>query len=145
MKKLFFSILIDAPKEVVYSKMIELESYKIWTAPFCEGSYYEGSWNANEKMRFLSPENGGMIAEIAVNQPNEYISIRHLGFINNGIEDTESEKVRSMFPAYENYTFETKDKFTELKIDLDMTEEFEQYMNEAWPKALSQLKEICEA
>lgn len=144
MKKLFFSILIDASKDIVYSTMIAEETYRIWTSPFCEGSYYEGSWNANEKIRFLSPEGGGMIAEIAINKPNEYISIRHLGCIENGIEDTESDKMRSWFPAYENYTFETSGKFTEVKVDLDVIEEFEQYMNETWPQALSKLKEICE-
>ena len=46
-----------------------------------------------------------MVSEIAENKPNEFISIRHLGYIANGIEDTQSEAIRAWAPAYENYTF----------------------------------------
>ena len=34
---------------------------------------------------------------------------------------------------------------TLLKVDMDVTSDFEEYMNNAWPKALARLKEICEA
>jgi hypothetical protein len=36
-----------------------------------------------------------MVAEIAENRRNEFISIRHLGFIANGIVDTTSEVVKA--------------------------------------------------
>lgn len=85
-----------------------------------------------------------MVAEIAENRPNEFISIRHLGFIAKGVEDTESESVRTWAPAYENYTFEQVPEGTRVVIDQDVTDEFESYMNEAWPKALARLKSLCE-
>ena len=85
-----------------------------------------------------------MVAEIAENRPNAFISIRHLGFIAKGVEDTSSEAVRSWAPAYENYTFEAVAGGTRVVVDQDVTAEFEHYMNEAWPRALASLKALCE-
>lgn len=86
-----------------------------------------------------------MAAEIAQNRKNEFISIRHLGFISNGVEDTTSESVRAWAPAYENYTFISVPEGTKLLVELDVYSEWEQYMNEAWPKALALLKQLSEA
>jgi hypothetical protein len=44
----------------------------------------------------------------------------------------------------ENYTFEESNGVTTVTIDLDTADEFEDYMNEAYPKALQKLKELCE-
>lgn len=145
MKKLRFSIDINAPTKQVYSTMIQADSYKEWTAPFCAGSYYEGSWQAGSKIKFLSPEGSGMLAEIAENKADEYISIRHVGFIRDGIEDTESEEVLSWLPAYENYRFIQQGNTTRVEVDIDVIEQYEKYMNDTWPTALSVLKRLCEA
>lgn len=36
-----------------------------------------------------------MTSVIAENKPLEFISIKHVGYINNGIEDTESPGVKA--------------------------------------------------
>jgi hypothetical protein len=118
--------------------MIGAESYKRWASAFAEGTYFEGSWEQGAKIKFLSPPSGdGMVAEIAQNRNNEFISIRHLGFVSNGVEDTTSESVRAWAPTYENYTFTSVSAGTKLVIELDVPSEWEEYMNEAWPKALA--------
>ncbi len=86
-----------------------------------------------------------MVAEIVQNRKNEFISIRHLGYISNGVEDTTSESVRAWAPAYENYTFISVPEATKLVIELEVPSEWEQDMNEAWPKALALLKQLIEA
>jgi len=144
MKKLYFSIEIDATSDAVYQKVIGSESYSVWTKPFCEGCYFEGSWNANETIRFLEPDGNGMLSEIAANTPNEFISIRHIGMIENGVEDTQSDNVKVWGPAYENYTLREVGGKTEFTVELDNLEAHEQYMQDTWPKALLELKRICE-
>jgi hypothetical protein len=54
-----------------------------------------------------------MTAEIAENRPFEFVSIRHLGIIKDGVDDTESPASRAWTPAFENYTFTEKDVVTE--------------------------------
>jgi hypothetical protein len=145
LKCIQFSILIAAPVTTVYDLMIADESYRDWTRPFAEGSHYQGSWNSGEAIRFLATSGEGMISEIAENRPYEFISIRHLGHIFNGVEDTESEAVRAWAPAYENYTLLGTPEGARLVIDQDVNAEFESYLAEAWPKALVRLKYLCEA
>ena len=140
-----FTATINAPVPTVWRFMIGPESYKRWASAFTEGSYFEGSWKQGVKIKFLSPSGDGMVAEIAQNRKNEFISIRHLGFISNGVEDTTSESVRAWAPAYENYTFISVPEGTKLVIELNVVREWEQYMNEAWPKALALLKQLSEA
>ena len=139
-----FRATINAPVDAVWNFMLGAGSYPRWTKAFAEGMYYEGSWSKGSRIRFLDPSGDGMIAEIAEHRPHEFISIRHLGYIIKGVEDTESDAIRAWAPAFENYTFGTVPEGTRITVDQDVTEEFEQYMSDAWPKALGLLKQLCE-
>ncbi|MBE7551266.1 MAG: SRPBCC domain-containing protein [Anaerolineales bacterium] len=149
MQKLHFSILINAPKDKVWHSMLDDKSYREWTKAFNEGSYYKGSWEKGSKILFLGPdpntgEEGGMVSRIAENKPYEFISIEHLGIVQNGVEDTTSEVARKWAPAFENYTFNDKDGATEVLVDIDIEDEHAQMFNEMWPGALRKLKELAE-
>jgi uncharacterized protein YndB with AHSA1/START domain len=144
-ERMQFSARIDAPRKNVWDAMLAPDTYKQWTAEFMAGSYYEGSWDAGERIRFLSPDGGGMLAQIAENRPYEYVSIKHIGEIKDGVEDTTSETVRTWAPAFENYTFTDAGSGTDVHVEMDVMPEYEEYMGKAWPRALARLKEICEA
>ena len=144
MNRLHFSIVIKAPRQKVWRMMLDQEGYRNWAADFAAGSYYEGSWEKGEKIRFLIPDGSGMTSVIAENKPLEFISIKHLGFIKDGVEDTESPQIKTWAPSFENYTFGEIKGGTELKIDLDIQPEWEEFMKQTWPKALAKLKGICE-
>jgi uncharacterized protein YndB with AHSA1/START domain len=145
LKRLQFSIAISAPAAKVYEQMIGDASYRDWTSAFTEGSRFEGSWAQGERIRFLAPSGEGMVAEIAENRPNEFISVRHLGSIANGVEDTQSESVRAWAPAYENYRFTATPEGTTLTVEQDIVAEYEDFMADVWPKALTRLKILCES
>ena len=144
MKTLTFEIAINVPRAVAWSHMLDPEGYKQWTSPFCEGSYFVGSWDEGASIRFLSPSGDGMMAVIAENRRHEYVSIRHIGMIENGVEDTTSEKVRAWTPAYETYRFVDAPGGCRVVVTLDTVPEYEQYMLDTYPKALERLKELCE-
>ncbi len=145
MKKLVFTTFIDAPRETVWDRMLAPATYERWTAAFAEGSRFEGSWAEGARIRFLGPDgSGGMVSMIEANRRPAFLSILHLGIVKDGVEDTTSEAVKGWAGAHENYTFSEKGTGTELKIELDVTPDFEDFMNETWPKALGRLKEVCE-
>ncbi|WKZ71003.1 MAG: SRPBCC domain-containing protein [Melioribacteraceae bacterium] len=148
MIKIKYSITIDASKEKVWHTMLDQETYKLWTEAFSPGSHYVGNWDKGSKIHFLGPDKdgnlGGMVSRIKENRPYEYISIEHLGFFINGKEDTESEAAKSMAGALENYTLIESDGKTEVLVDMDSTEEYEEMFNDMWPKALNKLKELAE-
>ena len=143
-KTLHFSIDINAPKENVWNAMLGDETYRIWASAFAEGSQYKGSWEKGSSIHFVVPNGDGMASEIAENIPYSFISVRHIGFMVNGVADTENEAIKAWLPAYENYTFTEENGVTTVNIDLDVTEDFEKDMADMWPKALEKLKEICE-
>lgn len=143
-KMLSFTVRIRAPRTRVWETMIDPEGYRAWTAAFCEGSYFSGSWDEGAKIQFLSPSGDGMTAVIAENRPGEFVSIRHLGEISQGVEDTTSDKARAWAPAYENYVFRDTPEGCELTASLETTPEYETYMQETFPKALALLKGLCE-
>ena len=149
MQKIHYSIQINAPKEKVWHTMLDDETYRDWTGAFNPGSYYKGSWDEGSKILFIGPDpttgkEGGMVSQIEVNKPYEFISIKHLGLYGDGVEDTTSEEAKKWAPAYENYTFVEKDGGTELLIDMEVEDSYKDEFDKMWPKALERLKEMAE-
>jgi len=151
MKKIQFNVSINAPASKVYDLMLGVNNkstYEQWTALFNPTSTYEGIWNKGSKILFLGTdekgEKGGMVSEIAENIPNRFVSIRHYGLLKAGKEITEGPEVEKWANGFENYTFEENNGTTKVTVDLDTTEDFLDYMNETYPKALDKLKEISE-
>lgn len=145
-----FEIVIHAPVQKVWDMMLGEETYKQWTSVFEPTSYYKGSWEKGSSIKFLGGDgSGGMISEIAENILYKFISIKHLGEIKNGVEDTTSEQVMKWAPAFENYTFTDKGTETHLAIDMEMqsspeSKAMKEMFEEMWPKALLKLQEISE-
>ena len=148
MKKLTYQIKIDAPVANVFKTMLDKETYKQWTSAFDPSSDFEGIWDKGQKIYFTgvdeNGEKGGMVAEIAEYIPNSYVSIRHLGILDKGQEVLSGPTVEDWAGALENYSFTEIDGQTLLKVDVDTSDEYIDYFNEAWPKALQRLKEISE-
>lgn len=139
-----FSILIDAPRQKVWRTMLSPDSYRDWTSAFTEGSYYEGSWEQGQRIRFLDPQGNGMVAEIAEHRTYERLSVRHLGIVKGGLEDMDSEEARAFAPAYENYDLRDEGGGTRLDISMDVVPEYEEMMQRLWPLALDRLKALAE-
>ncbi|WP_291213812.1 SRPBCC domain-containing protein [Hydrogenophaga sp.] len=139
-----FDILIQAPREQVWTTMLQSPTYEQWTSVFCEGSRFEGSWDAGQTIRFFGSDGNGMVSEIAEHRPAEFVSIRHLGFIANGQDDTTSDAVRAWAPCFENYSFSDESGGTRLRVALDAFGGYEDMMAKLWPSALDKLKRLCE-
>jgi len=151
MKTLQFKISINAPVAKVYDLMLGINSkstYEHWTAMFNPTSTYEGNWDKGNKMLFIGVdekgEKGGMVSKIAENIPNQFVSIQHYGLLQADKEIIEGPEVEQWANGFENYTFEENNGTTTVTVDLDTTEDFVDYMNESYPKALEKLKELCE-
>ncbi len=149
MKKIYAEILIKAIPEVVWHAVTDPDLYKQWARMFTAGSFFEGSWNEGEAIRFLTinkrGEREGMLAEIAASQYPRHISIRLLGYVYNDVEDTSSDEIRKWAPAYENYTLHAQENgHTLFSVEAEVTDDFYAMFTELWPKALEELKRVAE-
>jgi uncharacterized protein YndB with AHSA1/START domain len=144
MKKLAFSIQIDAPRERVWDVLWTDETYRAWTSAFHPGSYAKSDWKEGSKILFLGGEGEGMVSKIARLVPNEYMSFQHLGEIKNGVEDYDSPQAKGWAGAFENYTLQEKDGGTQVDVELDADDSFADYFQDSFPKALEKVKELAE-
>jgi hypothetical protein len=145
MEKINFKANINAPKEKVWKTLWEDASYRKWTSPFCEGSYAQtDNWKEGTKVLFLGPDKSGMVSSVAVNRPNEFMSFEHHGEVKEGVEDTTSEKVKQWAGAKENYSLKENAGVTELTVEMDINEDFKEYMTTTWPKAIAEIKRLSE-
>lgn len=149
MQKLRHSIVIKAPRAKVWETMLGKDTYEMWTTVFEPTSTFEGSWEQGSEIRFIgidaeTKEKKGMYSKIAESRLHEYVSIEHLGFIAGDVIDTESEEAKKWTPAFENYTFTDVEEGTEVTVDQDIDQEYKEIFQVLWPKALLELKRLCE-
>jgi uncharacterized protein YndB with AHSA1/START domain len=143
-----YEILIDANVERVYNVMIDEKHYVEWTSVFNPTSHFKGSWEKGSKILFIGEAEdgslGGMVSRIKENIPFRFISIEHLGIIQNGKEVLCGPDVDEWAGALENYTFTDQNSKTLLSVDVYTGEKYASYFDETWPKALEKLKSMCE-
>lgn len=146
-----FAITINAPRKKVWETMLQDATYRQWVAVFnpTGSSWYEGDWTEGSKILFLGDgEHGGvsgMVSRIKEVRPHEFVSIEHLGVVQDGKEDTTGELARQFASALENYTFVDTNGATEVQVAMDTIEEHRQMFEASWPKALQALKALAEA
>lgn len=125
-----------------------IETYQQWTAEFNPTSTYEGSWDKGSKIYFVGTDEngkkGGMVAEIAENMPGRFVSIRHIGILDGDKEITEGADVEKWAGALENYAFDEKDGVTTVTAEIDVDDNYLDYFDKTWPKALQKLKDLSE-
>ena len=125
-----------------------IKTYEQWTAEFNPTSTYEGSWEKGAKIYFVGTDEngkrGGMVSEIADIIPFQFVSIRHYGILDGESEITEGAEVEKWAGGFENYSFQEHNGVTTVIVETDITEDYQEYFNTAWPKALDKLKELAE-
>ena len=151
MKKIQFKQEINASAEKVYNTMLGINSiktYEQWTAEFNPTSSYEGNWKKGSKMYFVgtdsSGKKAGMVSEIADNIPFKFISIRHYGMLDGDKEIIEGPDVEEWAGSLENYSLDENNGVTTVTVEIDLSEDYQDYFNTTWPKALKVLKDLSE-
>lgn len=151
MQKLQFKKEIKASAQKVYETMLGLKTkstYEYWTAAFNPTSTYEGNWEKGSKILFVGEDEngkkGGMVSEIVEHKPASFVSIRHYGFLDGDTEITTGEQVEQWAGGHENYNFQENNGITTVTVDMDSIDDYLDYFNNTYPKALDKLKEISE-
>ena len=85
-----------------------------------------------------------MFSKIAKLEPNTYMSFEHLGELKEGQEQPANDKTQEWAGMHENYRLTETDGGTQLDVDMDMNENFVEFFNGVFPKALAKVKEIAE-
>lgn len=149
MKATHFEIDIKASRQKVFDTMLGKESYSEWTSVFNPSSYYEGSFEEGAEIHFIGlSEEGkkeGMVGIVRSLRSPNFVSMEYIGVFYGDKVVTEGAGMEDFIGSTETYRFEGVDESaTRVLVDLDVPDEYEDYFNKAWPKALEKLKEMCE-
>lgn len=144
MKKISFSVTINAPKEKVWKILWDDKTYRQWTSVFSEGSYAVSDWNEGDRVHFLSGTGDGMFSEIAKKTDNEIMSFRHLGVVKDGKEQPSTPETETWIGATETYTLSEDDKGTSLVAELQIIDQHAEYFEKTFPLALDAVKNLAE-
>lgn len=144
-EKLSATITISAPKNRVWRVLLEDETYRKWTAVFCEGSYVEGDWSEGSMIRFLTPSNEGMVSKVAVHRPDEILTLQHLGIVKDGQDDFESEVSRTWAGSTETYRVSESNGVTTLRIEQEIGRDHLEWFTKTWNEALAKVKALSES
>ena len=145
MKKVKFTIVINAPKQKVWQILWNDDSYPKWTAVFSEGSKAVSDWKEGSKIHFMNDNDDGMYSLIDKRIENEVMNFKHIGNIKAGKELPVDETAESWSGSRENYYLSEEDGLTMLTVEIDIVEKYLDYFNEKFPLALNIVKELSEA
>lgn len=143
MKTLQFTITINASPEKVWKSLWDVESYKIWTSPFGEGSYYKtDSFSEGGKIQFLMPGGDGMYSILEKLDEPRFVALKHLGEIKKFKEQPFKELAWTN--AMETYELTPVEEGTKLIVHVDTIEKYADSTNKTFPVALDALKKLAE-
>jgi uncharacterized protein YndB with AHSA1/START domain len=151
MQTLNFQVEIHAPVHVVWTSMLDDEPYRQWTGTSFPGSYYEGSWELGDTIRFMGPSPdddsvlGGLVATVIENRPDELVTVEYLGQVVDGRDDTVSEGAAMFAGTRESYRFSESGGVTTVDVQLDSDPGLAAMFADTWPDSLTALKRIAEA
>jgi len=144
MKKLNFSISINATAKKVWQVLWSDATYRQWTNPFYEGSYAVSDWKQGSKILFLGPSGDGMFSTIEEVIPFEKMVFIHEGEVKDFKEQPGTKGSEAWKGSRESYTLKEENGKTNLEVSLESANEFADYFAQAFPKALEIVKQLSE-
>ena len=142
MKKLQFSIEINASKESVWATLWEDASFRVWANLIDEGTYMKGEMKEGNEIQFLSSLNGyGVTSLIEKLDLNAFVLFRHSADTQaNGQQEREKEWTGGA----ESYSLTEKNRITTLTVNTEVPEELEELFRVRLPQALERIKTLAE-
>jgi hypothetical protein len=142
--RLQFSIKINAEKSKIWRTLWDDQMYRRWAAVFFAGSYaVTDNWKECSTVLFLAPDGSGIYSIIEKHIPNELMSFKHLGKVLDGQEQPMDEETEKWSGATEKYIVSEGENGSQLTVDIDVLDEHLEFMKEAFPRALEEIKKNC--
>lgn len=142
MKKMIFSIKIQAVKERVWKILWEDKTFRQWANCIDEGTYMLGELKEGNEVQFISSVNGyGVTSVIEKLVPKEFILFRHIADTK---EFGKHRREKDWTEGTESHSLVEKDGVTTLTVTFDVPHELEEIFQVRFPKALERIKFLAE-
>lgn len=142
METLSYEKVIKASKQKIWD--VIWGNYGEWTQFFSPNSSIKSDWKVNGKTYFLDSKGNGLVSTIdSLEEPNSVV-FKHLGLLQDSIEDTQSKEVIEWNGCYEKYILIDFDGETKLHAEVQVEKDHREHMNNAFNKGLEIIKQLSE-
>lgn len=145
MEILKYEILIAATPEKVWQVLWNPETYMQWTQYFSPGSSMHSDWTVNGKTVFLDANGEGMVSTITELDEFKSVTFKHLGMLQDGLEDLDSEEVKQWSGVLEKYELKDVNGQTILGVELETSKDHVELMNNGLKRGFEIVKQLAEA
>jgi uncharacterized protein YndB with AHSA1/START domain len=141
MKKLQFSIEINATKEKVWDTLWQDETLRQWASIIDPGTHMVGNLKEGNEIQFISGNGYGVTSLVEKLTPYEFLLLRHSADTK---DNGKREREKQWTGGKESYSLTEKDGATTLTFASDVPPELEEYFKVNYPKALERVKVLAE-
>jgi hypothetical protein len=141
MKKMQFSIEINATKERVWDTLWQDETFRDWASIIDPETYLVGDLKEGNDVHFISAASGyGVTSLVEKLVAGEFLLLRHRADTQ---EAGKREREKEWTGGEESYSLASKDGATTLSVAVDVPQELEEYFKVNYPKALERVKVLA--
>lgn len=141
MNQMQFKIDINADKVTVWRTLWEDETFREWAGIIDPGTHMVGDLAEGNEVEFISGNGYGVTSLVAKLTVNEYALLKHRADTQeNGTKERDDEWTG----GEESYSLTEEGGVTTLTAAFDVPAEMEAYFQDAYPKALEQVKALAE-
>lgn len=142
MKKIQYSIEINASKEKVWETLWGDATFRDWVSNIDKGIYIKGELTEGNEIEFISSVNGyGVTSLVEKFTPYEFALFRHSA---DTMESGMQEREKEWTGGTESYSLSEKNGITSLIVNADIPFEQEETFNMRFPIALERVKALAE-
>lgn len=141
MKKMQFTIEIQAPSKRVWSVLWDDKTFRDWASNIDEGIYLAGEMKEGNEMQFISGSGYGVTSLIDKLIPNEFVLFRHMADTQ---DRGKKKRDKEWTGGEESYSLAEKGNITTLTVHIDLPPEQEENFKTIMPKALQRVKALAE-
>jgi uncharacterized protein YndB with AHSA1/START domain len=141
MKKMQFSIEINATKEKVWDTLWQDETLRQWASIIDPGTHMVGNLKEGNEIQFISGNGYGVTSLVEKLTPYEFLLLRHSADTK---DNGKREREKQWTGGKESYSLTEKNGTTTLTFTSDVPPELEEYFKVNYPKALERVKVSAE-
>lgn len=142
MKKMQFTIEIEATHEHVWKTLWNDITFRDWSSIIDEGTFMLGTMKEGSEVQFISSINGyGVTSTIEKMIHSQYVLFRHQADTKEKGQDTREMEWTG---GQESYSLEVVDNITRLTVNMDVPIHQEETFANLVPRALERVKELAE-
>lgn len=143
MEKQEHVVVINAPKEKVWSVLWSDKTFRDWASIIDPETYMVGDLKEGAEVQFISAANGyGVTSLVEKLIPGEFLILKHRADTK---ETGTEERKQQWTGGEERYALREEDGVTTLTYVCDVPPELQALFNDTLPKALARIKELSES